>query len=195
MSVEGIQARIIEDAKKQAGAIVEEAKKEAEAILKTGKSNAEEHFQRQADLLDERYRQNKERTILSKRLELRKKLLDARQRWMDTAFDEAYQALVGQDDREYRDLMVNLIAKVSSHKDEEIIFGKKGDKKILKEIVDRLNSKSGGAYTLSKERRDFQWGFVLKRGSIETNMSIDSLFKYKRDDLEQKAWEIFDADV
>ena len=114
---------------------------------------------------------------------------------MDTAFDEAYQTLVGQDDKENRDLMVNLIAKVSSHKDEEIIFGKKGDKKILKEIVDRLNSKSGGAYTLSKERRDFQWGFVLKRGSIETNMSIDSLFKYKRDDLEQKAWEIFDADV
>lgn len=195
MSVEGIQARIVDDAKKEAKAIIDDAQKEAKALLAAGKSVAEQYYERHRKLLDEGYRKQKERAILSKRLELRKKLLDRRQRWMDTAFEEAYKALVDQDEKKYRDLMIALITKVSSHRDETVIFGKKGDAKLLGEIVDGLNKKSGSLFVLSKERGDFPWGFILKKGNIETNMSIDSLFKYKRDDLEQRAWEIFDADV
>jgi V/A-type H+-transporting ATPase subunit E len=195
MSVEGIQARIIEDATKEAKEIIDRAQAEARTILAAGKSEAEEYYERQIKLLDEQYRREKERTILSKRLELRKKLLDARQHWMDTAFHDAYQGLVEQDDAKYKNLMIALIGKVSSRRDEEIIFGKKGSQKLLKEIVDGLNKKTGGSFTLSKQRGNFPWGFILRKGSIETNMSIDSLFKYKRGDLEQRAWEIFNADV
>lgn len=195
MSVEGIQARIIEDSTKEAKEIIDRAQADARTILAAGKSEAEEYYERQRKLLDERYRREKERTILSKRLELRKKLLDARQHWMDTAFHDAYQGLIEQDDAKYKNLMIALIGKVSSRRDEEIIFGKKGSQKLLKEIVDGLNKKAGGSFTLSKQRGDFPWGFILKKGSIETNMSIDSLFKYKRGDLEQRAWEIFNADV
>jgi len=195
MSFEGIQARIVDDAKKEAKAIIDAAQKEAKAALAAGKSDAEEYYERHRKLLDEEYRKQKERTILSKRLELRKKLLDRRQRWMDTAFEEAYKALVDQDEKKYRDLMIDLITKVSPHRDETVIFGKKGEAKLFGEIVDGLNKKSGSTFALSKERGNFSWGFMLKKGNIETNMSIDSLFKYKRDDLEQRSWEIFDADV
>jgi hypothetical protein len=97
--------------------------------------------------------------------------------------------------KDYKDLLIALIKRVSHTKDEEVIFGKKGEKKILEEIVAQLNNKDSGNFTLSKERRDFPWGFVLKKGKVEINMSIDSLFKYKRTDLEQKAWEIFNAGI
>jgi vacuolar-type H+-ATPase subunit E/Vma4 len=195
MSVEGIQTRIIEDAKKEAKEIVASAQNEAKAILAAGESEALEYYRRKGKLLDERYRKEKERAILSKRLELRKKLLDARQRWMDRAFDDAFQALVGQDDARYKELMIDLIGKASSHNDEEVIFGRKGSEDLLREIVDKLNRKKGCSFTLSKKRGGFPWGFILKKGSIEANMSIDSLFKYKRSDLEQRAWELFNADV
>jgi V/A-type H+-transporting ATPase subunit E len=195
MSIEGIQARIIEDAKKEAEAIVDQAKEEAKVIDEANKRDAEQYFEKKLKLLEERYRKEMERTILSKRLELRKKLLDARQKWMDKAFQDAYQDLVNQDLGDYKDLMIELIGKVSLHKDEKIIFGKKGDEKLLEQIVSELNGKIKANFTLLKERRDFPWGFILRKGNVETNMSIDSLFRYKRNDLEQKAWEIFDADV
>ena len=195
MSIEGIQTRIIEDAKKEAVSIVEEAKKEAKAIDEANIKDAEYYFEKKLKLLDEKYSKEMERTILSKRLTLRKKLLDARQKWMYKAFQDAYQGLVHQDLGEYKDLMIELISKVSLHKDEEIIFGKKGDEKLLGQVLDELNRKMKGNFALSKKRRDFSWGFILRRGNVETNMSIDSLFRYKRNDLEQKAWEIFNADV
>jgi V/A-type H+-transporting ATPase subunit E len=195
MSIEGIQTRIIEDAKKEAESIVGEAKKEAKAIDEANNREAGSYFEKKLKLLDEQYGKEMERKILSRRLELRKKLLDARQKWMDKAFQDAYQGLVEQDLGEYKSLMIELISKVSLHRDEEIIFGKKGDEKLLGQIVDELNRKTKGNFTLSKEKRDFPWGFILRKRNVETNMSIDSLFRYKRNDLEQQAWEIFDADV
>jgi len=195
MSVEGIRKRIIDDAKEEAKAISATAKKEADAILAAGSAEADEYFERRKRLLEERYSKERDRAVLSKRLELRKELLNRKQYWMDRAFVEAYKMLTVQDDKTYGDLMIDLIAKVSSQKNEEVVFGKKGDETILKEIVHGLNSKTGGSFTISKRRGGFDWGFILKRGRVETNMSIDSLFKYKRGDLEQRAWEIFDADV
>lgn len=195
MSVEGIRKRIIDDAKKEATAIIDAAKREADAVLKEGGKEADEYFERRKKMLEKRYSKEKDRTVLSKRLDLRKMLLDKKRRWMDLAFEEAYKMLTEQDDKTYRDLMIDLIAKVSSHHDEEVVFGKKGNETLLKEVVRGLNSKTGGSFTVSKKRGGFDWGFILRRGSVETNMSIDSLFKYKRGDLEQRAWEIFDADV
>ena len=195
MSVEGIIDRIIADAEAEAKKIIDEAEQEESAIKEKGKKEAEEYYERQLRLIDEKYRREKERAILNKRLEQRKNMLQARQKWMDRAFQDAYKRLVDQPKSDYKDLLIALIKKVSHTKDEEVIFGKKGEKKILEEIVAQLNQKDGGNFTLSKERRDFPWGFVLKKGKVEINMSIDSLFKYKRTDLEQKAWEIFNAGI
>jgi vacuolar-type H+-ATPase subunit E/Vma4 len=195
MSVEGIRKRIMDDAKKEVKAVSDAAKKEADAVLAEGQAEADEYFERHKKLLEERYSKERDRAVLSKRLELRKKLLDRKQRWMERAFEEAYTMLTAQEDKPYRDLMIDLIAKVSSCNNEEVVFGKKGDEALLKEIIRGLNSKTGGSFTISKKRGGFDWGFILKTGRVETNMSIDSLFKYKRGDLEQRAWEIFDADV
>ncbi len=193
MSVEGIIDRIIADAEAEAKKIIDDAEQEAGIVKEKGKKEAEDYYERQLHLLDEKYRREKERAILNKRLEQRKNMLQARQKWMDRAFQDAYKRLVDQPKSDYKDLLIALIKRVSHTKDEEVIFGKKGEKKILEEIVAQLNSKDGGNFILSKERRDFPWGFVLKKGKVEINMSIDSLFKYKRTDLEQKAWEIFNA--
>jgi len=133
--------------------------------------------------------------ILNRRLEQRKLILSTRQRWMDRAFEESRKKLIDQTSKEYQSLMKRLVTRVSSTKDEEIQFGTKGSDAELKAIVGELNGETGGRFTMAKERGDFDWGFILRRGKVETNMSIESLFKYKRSDLEQKAWELFNADL
>jgi len=193
MSVEGIVERIISDANKEAGKIIQDAKEKAKSILEEDEKEADDYYKKKKILLDEKYKRGKERMILNKRLEMRKALLKTRQNWMNKAFDGAYEKLLNQPISEYKAMMISLISKLSTSKDEEIIFGKDGDQKELKDIVKTLNSSIDGKFTLSKDRSDFQWGFILRRGKIETNMSIDSTFNYKRMDLEQKAWEIFNA--
>jgi vacuolar-type H+-ATPase subunit E/Vma4 len=194
MSVEGIIEKIIADAKNEARGIVEESEKEADAIDEEGKKEAAEYYERQKRLLDERCRKEKERAILNKRLETRKTLLGARQKWMDRAFAEAYKRLVDQSPGDYKQTLMRMIDSASHAKDEEIIFGRKGDGAFFRELVRELNGKTGGRFTVSAVSGDFPWGFILKKGKVEVNVSIDSLFKHGRADLEQKAWETFDAD-
>lgn len=194
MSVEGIIDRIIADAEAEAREIISGAESEAQGISEDGRREAERYFESQKSQLDEQYRREKERAVLNKRLEQRKNMLQARQKWMDRAFTDAYEMLVGQQLSEYRDLITSLIVKVSQTKDEEVVFGKKGDTKYLEGLIKDLNNKTKGKFTLLKKKGDFPWGFVLRKGKVEINMSIDSLFKYKRTDLEQRAWEIFNAE-
>ena len=193
MSVEGIIDRIIADAQEEARSIIHGAEKEAGALEKDGMREADEYFKRRKSQLDENYRREKERAILNKRLDQRKNMLQARQKWMDRAFSDAFEKLAEQPLEEYKGLVINLITKVSRTKDEEVVFGKKGDAGFLEGVVSELNKKTKGKFSLSKKRGDFQWGFILKKEKVEINMSIDSLFKYKRTELERKVWEIFNA--
>jgi vacuolar-type H+-ATPase subunit E/Vma4 len=194
MSVEGIIEKIIADAENEARRIVEESEKEAGALREEGEKEAAEYFERQKRLLDERYRKEKERAILNKRLETRKTLLGTRQKWMDKAFAEAYKRLVDQPLGDYKQTLMRMIDSASQTKDEEIIFGRKGDGTFFEQVVLELNGKTGGRFVVSAVGGEFPWGFILKKGKVEVNVSIDSLFKHRRADLEQKAWETFDAD-
>jgi V/A-type H+-transporting ATPase subunit E len=195
MSVEAIIDRIMEDAKREAEDIAEQARRQAEAIQKENNKDAQEYYEEKKRLLDERYRKEMERAILNRRLEQRKAVLADRQSWMNRAFERARESLVDQPMEEYQRLMKTLVSNVTSSRDEEIAFGTKGKDNELKAIVDALNREKGTHFSLSKKRGEFAWGFILRKGKVETNMSIESLFKYKRNDLEQKAWELFNADA
>ena len=195
MSVEGIIDRIMRDAKEEVDNILGEAREQGKAIQDENSREAQEHYDHQRELLEEKYKKEKQRAILNRRLDERKAVLQTRQSWMDRAFDEARNRLIDQAMGEYGKLMKQLISTVTSTRDEEVQFGSKGDDKDLASLINELNKESGGSFTVAKKRGEFPWGFILRKGKVETNMSIESLFKYKRNDLEQKAWELFNADL
>jgi vacuolar-type H+-ATPase subunit E/Vma4 len=154
--------------------IMSDAEKESGAIL--------DEARRQAEAIG-----SDNRREADEYQEMQKGILDERHR------KEMQRAILNR--RLEQTLMKKLIPRVSSTKDEELQFGAKGGDADLKALVSELNRETGGSYRLAGKRGDFEWGFVLRKGKVETNMSIDSLFKYKRSDLEQKAWELFDADL
>jgi V/A-type H+-transporting ATPase subunit E len=195
MSVQGIIDRIMADAEREADEIAKEAKRQAEAIRKDNEQDGQEYYDHRREVLDERYRKEMERAVLNRRLDQRKAILGRRQEWMDRAFDGARKKLVDQPFEVYQKLMKGLVLRASSTHDEEVVFGAKGTDGEVKAIVSDLNSEKGKSFSLAKERGDFSWGFILRKGKVETNLSIDSMFKYKRNEMEQKAWELFNADV
>ena len=124
-------------------------------------------IKRRKSQLDEHYRREKERAILNKRLDQRKNMLQARQKWMDRAFSDAFEKLTEQPLEEYKGLVINLITKVSRTNDEDVVFGKKGDAKFLEGVVAELNKKTKAKFSVSKKRGDFPWGFILKKEKVE----------------------------
>jgi V/A-type H+-transporting ATPase subunit E len=195
MSVEAIIDRIFADAEQETKKIHDEASEQARSIQDEINREADDYFVRRKAWLDEKYRKEKERAVLNKRLEHRKNVLASRQEWMGRAFERAYTRLVDQPIKDYGKLMKKLIMSASTNREELVIFGKKGEQGDLKNIITELNKENEGKFSLSDKRGEFPWGVILNKGKIETNMSIESLFKYKRNDLEQKAWELFNADA
>ncbi|KKL13670.1 hypothetical protein LCGC14_2523440 [marine sediment metagenome] len=102
-------ARFGADAQEEAGSIIHGAEKEAGALEKEGMREADEYFERRKSQLDEHYRREKERAVLNKRLDQRKNMLQARQKWMDRAFSDAFEKLTGQPLEEYKGLVIKLI--------------------------------------------------------------------------------------
>ncbi|GEM_PF-1901204 len=197
MSVQAIIDRIIADAREQAEEIIKAARAEAQVIRDEGRKEAAAYYERKKTALQERFVKEKERNVLNRRLQERKGVLQVRQDWMDRAFSEAYRKLVDQSFSEYEDTMISLIRAASGGDvggDAEIMFGAKGTDRELQGLVKKLNEKTKRSFTMAEERGEFPWGAVLRKGKIETNISIDSLFRYGRNDLEQKAWELFNAD-
>ncbi len=195
MSIESILERILSDAQSEADEIIKKAEEEAKRIIEKEKSEAEEYFKKRLSEIDHHYKREKERAILNKRLEVRKNILGAKRGWMNKAFEEAFDRLKNESIEEYSTHIKGLIKSIPDVKDGELIFGRKGDDNFLKKLVDEINKREKTSFKLIKDREDFEWGFILRRGKIETNLSLESLFTYSRADIEQKAWEILNAGV
>ena len=101
-------------------------------------------------LIDEKYRREKERMTLNKRLDHRKNMLQARQKWMDEAFSNGYKILIDQPLSEYKKLLISLIENVSQSRDEEVIFGSKGTKKFHDEVIKEINAKKGMKFSIDE---------------------------------------------
>lgn len=193
MSIKSILERILSDAEKEAYKIIKKAEDEANSIIEKEKQEAEEYFKNRLMEIEQHYKREKERAILNTRLEVRKNILGAKQRWMDRAFNEAFEKLKNETLEEYSNHIKSMLGTITDVKDGELSFGKKGDDNFLKKLVDEINRREKTNFKLMKNRENFDWGFILRKGKVETNFSLESLFTYSRPEIEQKAWGIFNA--
>jgi vacuolar-type H+-ATPase subunit E/Vma4 len=98
-------------------------------------------------------------------------------------------------DKEYRALCTKLMLDAVETGDEEVVIDK-NEKRIDQEFIKQVNRELGPGYKgnlkLSDERQDLGAGFILKRGNIKTNVSIDVLLDQARKELEiELAKELF----
>ena len=92
-------------------------------------------------------------------------------------------------ENEYSQLLEAMLLSNVETGDEEIIFDERDLSRIDKSLVKRVNKnlKEQGIrddVRLSGERRSIKSGFILKRGDLEINCSIDAQIKSLREELE-----------
>lgn len=185
MEAEQVITKILSDAKAQADAIGKQA--EQREAAETGKLNEElARFEQQTQALVEKAAADERSQRLAvARMEAAKEYAAAKASLLDEAFVQARQKIEKLPDAEYRELMARLMAAAVETGDEKVVPGK-NDSRIDAKLVADVNAKlkGKGKLTLSDEKHNFGAGFLLQRGKVRTNVSVDVLVGQARKDLE-----------
>ena len=185
MEAEQVVTKILSDAKAQADAILKQAQ-EREAA-ETGKLNDElARFEQQTQALVEKAAADERSQRLAvARMEASKEYATAKALLLDEVFVQARQKMEKLPDAEYRELMARLMAAAVETGEEKVVPGKNDariDAKLVADVNARLQGK--GKLTLSDEKHNFGAGFLLQRGKVRSNVSVDVLVGQARKDLE-----------
>ena len=182
---EKIIAHIEADAQAQADAVLGEARQRCEAIKARFDDKA-------ARLYSDRIRegvkacQDQEDSALRiSRMEARKSVLSVKQEMVEKSFDLAVQQIVALPDEKYTAFLANLVKKAGPVGDEEIILNAADRARVGEALLKAVNA-DGAKMKLSDETRDIKGGLILRRGSIETNCSVELLVELCRGELSAK---------
>jgi len=186
------------EAKQVVDKILADAKAEAEKIKKQTKANeaAEQaklneqldEYKKQTEILAKKAGEDEQSHILAAaRMDIAKQLLAEKRKILDEVFEQARQQLQNLPEQQYRKLCTKLLLEAVETGDEEVIVDK-NEQRINEELIHQVNqqlsSKGKGNLKLSDLRQDIGAGFILKRGQIKTNVSLDVLLEQARKELE-----------
>jgi len=195
MGAEEVIEKILADAKAEAGKIKEQAEEKEAAELSKLDEQLDE-YKKQTDILAERQGKSKKLHLLAvARMDIAKELLGEKRRLLDEIFAQAGEQLRNLPDEEYRKLMTKLMLETGETGDEEVIIDD-NETRIDQEFIKRINRELGPGYKgnlrLAGVRQNLGAGFILRRGKIKNNVSIDVLLAQARKELEiELAEELF----
>lgn len=169
MSIDKITSKIMDEAAEVRKETLDEAKIRCDEILKEAKKQANKirkdmdkkgHVEK--DLIVER--RNSVAFIDSRKVVLTKK-----QELITKCFDEAVDAIIGMDKKEYLNLLIAL-GKASGITSGTLKFNKKEAKEIGEKIAKEL-----GDFTISAECGDMKGGYIIQSGKTYVDNTIESL--------------------
>jgi len=195
MEAEQVVEKILADAKAEA----EKIKKQAQDKVAAEQAKLDERlieYKKQTEILAQKAGKDEKSHILAAaRMDIAKQFLTEKRKILDEVFEQVRQQTQNLPDEQYHELITKLMLEVVETGDEEIVIDK-NENRIDKEFIKKINHKLGpghkGNLRLSDEKQDLGGGFILRRGKIKTNVSIDVLLNQARKDLEiELAKELF----
>ena len=199
MEAEQVIQKILGDARAEAEKIgVQAAERDAaeQSKLDADMTRFEEETQAMAKKAAE---DEKSQRLAVARMEISKEYLAGKMAILDEVFAQARQQVEQLPDNEYRELMAQLMAAAVEQGDEQVVAGKNDariDQKLVSEVNAKLKGQGKGNLSLSSEKAGVDGGFLLERGKIRTNVSLDVLLDRTRTDLEMElAMDLFSQDA
>jgi V/A-type H+-transporting ATPase subunit E len=187
--IDNLKARLLEDDRQAAQAIEKEALKKADELIESSKCKAEEIVKLMADKAQRDGKDRKDRILARAALNARNELLAAKQEAVEKVLTSAYENVEKMDKKEYSLFLERMLLSSVETGDEEIIFDENDLSRIDTSLVKSVNKilKERGRrndVTISSEKRSIRNGFILKRGDLEINCSIDAQIRSLREELE-----------
>ncbi len=183
MSLADIKAKIESDARAEADEIIVKFREQADEILAAARQESEKLQKRLDEKIKFEEAEVRRRKKIVADLEVRKLDLGARRELIDMTFNNALKMLSQTPDARYMSFMEGLLAEASVTGDEEVSFAK-GDKILTGKWVEAFNEKYNKRLSYSEEKVPGSGGFVLRRGDIYVNCTLEVLLRWTREHME-----------
>ncbi len=195
MGAEEVIEKILADARAEAQKIKQQAD-DKEAAEQTKLDGRLDEYNKQTQALAEKRAGDEKLHILAAaRMDIAKQLLAEKRKILDEVFEQSQVQLKKLPDKDYCKLMTKLMLEGVETGDEEVIVDKNEtriDNEFIRQINQQLGPNKKGKLKLSSESQNLGAGFILKRGKIKVNVSIEVLLNEARRELEiELAKELF----
>lgn len=183
--------KVIEaDAQANADKILAEAREESDRIISEAKEEAKQCAAKIAEKPASEIKVIMDRAESGARLVKRQMILDAKQKIINDIIQKAKRKLAGLSDKEYFDMILQMVRKYAYSQAGVIKFSKADLDRLPKDFEKSLElvlkDKENASLTVSDESVKIDGGFILVYGDIEENCSFDALFSYAKDELQDK---------
>ncbi|NLY75125.1 MAG: hypothetical protein GX075_07445 [Firmicutes bacterium] len=177
---------IISKAKAEADSILEKARREAEEIIAAAKEKAREQAAKIAAEYQRKAEAEERRIKIEAEMEGGKLLLESKQRLISRVFDEALLALKGLPAEKRIRFLAGHLATAGMQGGGEVIgVGTPNEWTAIISAANEMIARSGKAVqlTLSKEKPDFEGGFILKGPNYTVNCTYRAILEELRETL------------
>ncbi|HIJ66931.1 MAG TPA: hypothetical protein HPP87_00105 [Planctomycetes bacterium] len=195
MNAEQVVEKILAQANAEAEKIKAEAREKAAQAQGRLESQLADYEKETKELAARAGEDKQARMLATAKMEIRKEILRAKNALLDEVIEKVGQRIKQLSDEENESLITSLMTKAVQSGDEEVLVGA-GEKRIGHEMIKQINRKLGPGYKgniqLVRERADIEGGFILRRGRIRINASVEVLLAAARDKFEMElAEELF----
>lgn len=175
---------IVDEAQQQASKNIQAAQSEKAVLM----SETEEELAALEKECKEKILKDSEKVIeraeAANEQYLKQQLMITKMKFIDDVIKSAQEKIKAMSTDEYFAAMEKL-AEVNAHKADGIIaFNKEDLARMPKDFAENCSKKiDGGSVKLSDKPADIDGGFIISYGDVEENCSLDSIFRFKYDEL------------
>ena len=187
MEAQQVVDKILADAEDEAQKIKSQAQEKEAAEQAVLEQQLVEYHTETEQLAQKAGEEERAHILAAARMEVAKELLAEKRKILVQLFEQARQQLQSLPDKDYKDLMKKFMTEAVETGDEEIVVGKQEtriNKEFINQVNQQLSTHGKSNLELSEEKQDIPGGFILKRGKIKTNVTINVLLDQARKELE-----------
>ena len=182
--IDKIIEKIISDANADAEQTALQTKKQIDAVRQKHEAQTKKQIDEMREEFADKKTQVENRAETMAELEARRNMLAIKRELVEEAFSKAQDMIMSLPDEEYLGFIEKLMRNLDDKRG-DVIIGK-SEKRINADFVDKINEKTDSSYKLSDERGNFDGGFILRTGRIETNCTVKMLVSQAKRGMEQQ---------
>jgi vacuolar-type H+-ATPase subunit E/Vma4 len=187
MEAEQVVEKILSEANKEAQAIDGQSQQQLTHEQQKLEQELQEYKEQSAELAEKAAKDKKEHMLSATRMDIAKQKLAEKRNILNEVFVQAREKFKEMSNQEYVEIISKLMLGVVETGDEEIITDPKEsgiNYKLIKEINRQLGTGYKGNLKLSDEKENIEAGFILRRGNIKNNVSLDVLISQAKNEME-----------
>lgn len=187
--IDNLKSKLLGDYEKEALEIKNQAKVKADEIILAANEKTS-NIDKEAKAKAERDGKDlKDRIISRAQLNARNDVLQLKQDIIQRILNIASEKVNNMDKVQYENFVENILLNSELTGDEEVILSNKDKTRIDKSLIERVNKKllgqgKMGNLKISEKTADMPSGFLLAKGGLEMNYSIESQIRMMQEELE-----------